>query len=258
MMLSFLASGWTFFFRWPVIRVSAEAFAPASIFLGPAFQALAFALAAGLVALLPSAPLGLAGFLGFVVLSAWSGFFHDDGFADTADSLGVSKFDDSDATLDRIHAAMKDSRLGTFGVSALILLWAFRGLSAFLWGIDWTTLAVIVFVSRSAAFGAAWGVGRYVRAANARRSGHLMRSVGPGPFLIFSVLTVGLLGALGALSPWWSLVRLSVWLGVGVGVAFFFLGVQARRCQGLSGDLIGAAVCLCEIFILVLAACGLP
>jgi len=81
-MLSFLASGWTFFFRWPVIRVSAEAFSPASIFLGPAFQAFAFALAAGLVALLPSAPLGLAGFLGFVVLSAvgagrlrWCGVF---------------------------------------------------------------------------------------------------------------------------------------------------------------------------------------
>ena len=257
-MRAFLASGWTFFFRWPIFQVSADAFVPASLFLGPAFQAFAFALAAGAALLLPSAPVGLAGFLGFVVLSAWSGFFHDDGFADTADSLGVSKFDDSDATLDRIHAAMKDSRLGTFGVSALILLWAFRGLSAFLWGIDWATLAVIVFVSRSAAFGAAWGVGRYIGAANARRSSHLMMGIGARLFLAFLVATLGLLAAVGAFVPGLTPVRTGVWLGASGVLAVFFLRVQVRRCQGLSGDLIGAAVCLCEIFILVLCASGLP
>jgi adenosylcobinamide-GDP ribazoletransferase len=256
-MFAFLASGWTFFFRWPVIRVSASAFVPASLFLGPVFQAGVFALVAGLVALLPSAPAGLAAFLGFVALSTWSGFFHDDGFADTADSLGVSKFDASETTLDRIHAAMKDSRLGTFGTSALILLWAFRGLGAFLWHQPWPVLAAIVFVSRASAFAGAWALGRYAAPANARRSGHLMRSVGPGAFTAFVVGTAGGVVALASLVPGLSLGTLAAWCVLGGVVALSFLGALVRRCEGLSGDLIGAAVCLCEIVTLVAAACSL-
>lgn len=251
----FFASGWTFFFRWPVVRVAAHEFVPASLFLGPFLQAGVFLLCAGGILLLPHPPPGLAAFLGFVGLSLWSGFFHDDGLADTADSLGVSKFDDSQATLDRIHAAMKDSRLGTFGVSALIFLWVFRFLGAFTWDQGVASLALVVLTSRTLAFGIAWGLGRFSPQANAARSGHLMHAVGTVPFL---ALLAGS-GALVGLAAWglpvlsmkaWGLAAL-----VTLGVGSFFLWSQTRRCGGLSGDLIGATVCVCEILMIVVGRC---
>jgi len=48
-----------------------------------------------------------------------TGAFHEDGWADVADSCGGY-------TLQRKLEIMKDSRLGTFGVSSLILLFLFR------------------------------------------------------------------------------------------------------------------------------------
>jgi adenosylcobinamide-GDP ribazoletransferase len=246
------ASGWTFFFRWPVLRVDADAFVPASILLGPFLQAGAFALVAALMDLVAGSRAGLPGFLAFVMLSLWTGFFHDDGFADTADSLGVSKFDDSDAVLDRIHAAMKDSRLGTFGVSALVLLWVFRGLGSFAWDLPWPVLAAIVLSSRAGAFAAAWSVGRYLPVASARRSGHLMAAVGLGVFLAFLAACAALAVGASRLFPWGG--ELGLWMGLSTLLAVVGLVLLARRCQGLSGDLIGASVCSCEILLIVLAA----
>ncbi len=248
----FWASGWTFFFRWPVFRVEASEFVPASLFLGPFLQSGVFVLCAGLVTSLPNPPPGLAAFLGFVGLSLWSGFFHDDGLADTADSLGVSKFDDSDATLDRIHAAMKDSRLGTFGVSALVLFWMFRFLGAFVWDLGVPALALVVLTSRTLAFALAWALGRFSRSANAARSGHLMRSVGTLPLLGLLGATVGAVAVTAHLWPSLSLSEWAVSAAATLGLGTFFLWTQTRRCRGLSGDLIGATVCICEILMIVL------
>ena len=45
-----------------------------------------------------------------------TGFFHEDGFADTCDAFGVGW------TKEKILAIMKDSRLGTYGVAGLVLM----------------------------------------------------------------------------------------------------------------------------------------
>lgn len=270
-MIAFLLSGYTFFFRWPVARV--ERFQPASILLGPFLQPLAYLIAAVPLSFLPDAPPGLAAFAGFVFLSALSGFFHDDGFADTADSLGVSKYDDSPEVLERIHAAMKDSRLGSFGVSALVLLWIVRAAACFLWGLDWPTAAVVVLASRGAAFGAAAIVGRLLPAANGVRSGHLMGGI---PGVCYFAYALALLGALALGSsaltashlligaPWEggsglaALPVFAAWLAAALVFGTVQLAALARRSAGLSGDLIGACVCSCEILIVLLAVCKLP
>lgn len=270
-MIAFLLSGYTFFFRWPVARV--ERFHPASILLGPFLQPLVFLAAAVPLSFLSRAPLGLAAFSGFVFLSALSGFFHDDGFADTADSLGVSKFDDSPEVLERIHAAMKDSRLGSFGVSALVLLWIVRAAACFHWGLDWPTAAIVVLASRGSAFGAAALVGRILPAANGVRGGHLMGRI---PGYCYIAYVVSLFAALAAASAAFTASRLLIgppwdggsglsalpvfatWLGAAAVFGVVQLAGLARRSAGLSGDLIGACVCSCEILITLLAVCKLP
>lgn len=249
------ASGWTFFFRWPVFRVEAADFVPASLFLGPFLQCGIYLLCAvGVSTVLPHSPPGLAAFLGFVGLSVWSGFFHDDGFADTADSLGVSKFDSSDQTLDRIHAAMKDSRLGTFGVSALIFLWLFRFLGAFSWDTGTAMLAMVVLTSRAIGFAIAWILGRFLPDSNrsAARSGHLMQAVGFVPFFWLCAGSVASLVLAYRFFPMFSAASWALAAGVTAVFGFLFLWSQIRRCGGLSGDLIGATVCFCEILLIVL------
>jgi cobalamin synthase len=123
MILNFLKSGYMFFFRWPV--VTPKTYYPSSILLAPFLQsAVAFLFFYFFEWLNFTNPLSI--FLTLFCLSLATGFFHDDGFADTFDSLGVVKFNNEPATLEKIKYAMKDSRLGSFGVSGLVFLWGVR------------------------------------------------------------------------------------------------------------------------------------
>ena len=127
--LDFLRSGWSFYFRFP--NTHTESFSPPSIYLGPVFQALVFLffcefyyLTCSLLQLEEQLKYHLvAGALG---LSCLTGFFHEDGLADTADGFGVPSFNKSPDRIEKIRVAMKDSRLGSYGVTALILLWLVR------------------------------------------------------------------------------------------------------------------------------------
>lgn len=244
--IEFFLSGWTFFFRFPVARV--KTFWPASIFLGPVLQTLVFsAIAWPIAALVPQAPSRLDTFAGMVGLALMTGLFHEDGFADTADSLGVSKFDASEKTLDRIHAAMKDSRVGSFGATAISLLWIERALVCFAWHFTWTAMAWAIFASRSLAFAMAYVLGRMEQPGQARRSGHLMHRIGKGSFVTFVACSIFIVA--GAWLPF-ELSALDVRLVMLLPTAFFgmlFLWAVTRRSEGLSGDLIGACVCFCEI-----------
>ena len=68
--------------------------------------------------------IGLSAFLAAVVTTAallWlTGCFHEDGLADTADGLGGGM------TRDAKLAIMRDSRIGTYGVAALVIALALR------------------------------------------------------------------------------------------------------------------------------------
>lgn len=130
-------SGWSFYFRWPASHV--EPFLPTGIFLGPILQA-ALALFASACFLFVTwilywvtghafnvyAAASHSLFFGSLALAIISGLFHEDGLADTADSLGVPSYGRRPERIARIIDAMRDPRLGTYGVTALVLLWIAR------------------------------------------------------------------------------------------------------------------------------------
>lgn len=254
-MLNYLRSGWSFFFRWPSCHPSE--FKPGAILLAPLLQSLALAGGLFLGKILFRHP-GLEVFFGLVMLAAWTGFFHEDGWADTADSLGVSKFDESSTTLDRITAAFRDPRLGTFGVSALSLLWVWRFAAAAHMGLDAHGALVVCFLSRGTALGLGAWAARQLPVARTARASHQLGLI-PRRDLVLTLGVQGIvfLGVLlvvhfdpasGVIEIWNSrflmLVANQLILIV---TGFCFLSALSRRSHGLNGDILGATVCLLEI-----------
>jgi adenosylcobinamide-GDP ribazoletransferase len=254
----FFLSAWSFYFRWPRCRL--QIFYPSALFLGPFLQALVFLLSAlvfqGLFPSEKSLPL----FLGMISLAALTGFFHEDGFADSADSLGVSKFDRSEAVLARIAHAFKDPRLGSFGVCALCLLWIFR----FFLSTRIESLALLCacyLVSRVSALFAGVLASRTTQIAVNARSSHLMKDISIVAaslsllvcflmaerllhlenFEVYNLVNFFQMNAA-------SLGNIAVLLLPFAAVNLFVFGM-VKRTEGLNGDILGAGACLGEILV---------
>ena len=242
----FVLGGYTFFFRWPVFRV--QRFFPASIFLAPWLQAGWFAIFAFLLDSLGIFSPLTTGVLACFALSALSGFFHEDGLADTFDSLGVSKFNDSAENLDKIRFAMKDSRLGTFGVSGLVFLWLFRFLSFGEFSHSWQVWVFVVAMSRFVGLSVALAIGRWTKPGRDLRSAHLMKEANltqvlllAGMFFISLFFSMGMSSnpsVVGAPFVVSSLITAAV--------AWGWLAVVSKRSGGMCGDLIGSTVLISE------------
>lgn len=265
MILDAIASGWSFFFRWPV--TNAKKYRPVAVFFGPALQTfvfLFFAMSSSLV--LGSQQQTWAILIGWIGLSLLTGFFHEDGLADTADSLGVSKFN-AQESLEKIHSTFKDPRLGTFGVSALVLFWLFRWtmFSGTQLGLFYS--AVICLFSRTISLGLGLFFYARVPAAGSPRSSHVMKSVSEsaGYMTLGLALVIGLLLCFASLvwggesSPL-SLAKffesshlLAFCCAVGVAtlLSFLLLLGLVRRTEALNGDLLGALVCISEVFLTI-------
>lgn len=172
-----------------------------------------------------------------------TGAFHEDGLADTFDGLGGG------ATRERALEIMKDSRVGTYGVAALVLTLLIKvaALSALP-----VTLAIVVLIAGHA-FSRACAVtllfaGRYVGNPELSRARAVARPMGRGEFLFAAII---------------GLVPL-YWCGMhavaGVVSALLVLYVLARwfvrRLGGFTGDTLGAAQQLTEItfYVAVLAS----
>lgn len=277
----FLMSGWTFYFRWPVFRY--QNFHPSGVLLGGFYQSLVFLSVVKLIGLFATTP-GYQVFGGMVALSAWTGFFHEDGLADTADSLGVSKFSGQSENLERITAAFKDPRLGTFGVSALCLLWLVRYQVAIVVEMPALLVWFAYLVSRKSAILAGVLASRHMPVANSARASHLMLALPGGATWIAAILGFGL--ALGGLvagtkgvgfgfwggwgqlaSAWQGMLLPLAWASlpmlalVALGASFIFIGcalsvglvrILTKRSEALNGDILGAAACCAEVLILLL------
>lgn len=263
MVFDLVVSGWSFFFRWPI--ANARTFREQGVFLGPLLQMLVYLIFSFIAWLIvPAAFAQVSVFAGWIGLSLLTGLFHEDGLADTADSLGVSKFD-SGASLEKIHSTFKDPRLGTFGVSALVLFWLSRHSIAS--SVAFTPLlgAVVCLLSRAVALG--FGLFFYSRVPSSRsaRSSHVMQNVGLGTATacLLSAVALGLLFCFG-LHVWvadsfWSLdhVKGFVFVPVVLSLAFLvpivvtgvLLWLLVRRTEALNGDLLGATVCCSELLI---------
>jgi adenosylcobinamide-GDP ribazoletransferase len=170
--------------------------------------------------------------LALVAQALATGALHEDGLADSADGLWGG------GTRERRLEIMRDSRIGSFGAVALVLVVLLRwsALSALLaQGWVWGPLVAAGALSR-------WAMAWMLAALPAAREGGLSRLVGrpEGGTVVLSgavALSVALLAA-----GWAALAAALMVLAV----AFAWTGIVRARLGGQTGDTCGAAQQLAE------------
>jgi adenosylcobinamide-GDP ribazoletransferase len=212
-------------------------------------------LAGLLIGLVPAAVLGcallldlgpwLAAILSVGAMMLATGALHEDGLADVADSFGGS-------TREKRLEIMRDSRIGSFGASALFLALALRigTLAALASRIDGGAVTAVVLLVASLSRTA--GLMPLVFLSPARRDG-MSQAVGQPAretFWLAAGIAGGIavvLGALAGLPPIG--VALTLVLSGLSGVAL--TGFASRHLGGQTGDIAGAAQQVAEIAALI-------
>jgi adenosylcobinamide-GDP ribazoletransferase len=199
----------------------------------------------GLVWALPEVPAAswVAAVLCTVFGVMLTGAFHEDGLADTADGLGGS--------LDRERALdiMKDSRVGTYGALALVLITLLKvGLLATLLQLA-TTLVVALAVFAAHVFSRFLPLFiirslPHVGDTQQSKSKPLADQIGNRSLwaaALWAGLALGPLYMLAPGMPWWAGL-----LGAVVALGYMFRLLK-RRLAGFTGDGLGATQQLCEV-----------
>lgn len=167
-----------------------------------------------------------------------TGGFHEDGMADVADALGGRDPEES-------RRILKDPRLGTYGVLALVLgvvtrIAAVSGLDA------WTALAAIPaahVLARSGALALMISARTPTPGLGASYVGALRRRDAFVGLALGAALAAAAVGA-------WTVIGVVAVIAPAAGIS----ALAARRFDGLSGDALGAVEQLGEILFLALAA----
>lgn len=193
----------------------------------------ALATLAGWGALALGFPPGWAAALVLAVQAMLTGGLHEDGLADTFDGLMGGR--DPARRLD----IMRDSRIGSFGALALVLVTLAR----------WSALVLVLPVAPSAVIGVAAlsraGLPVLMAALPPARPDGLARLVGrPGWAQAGAAVAVAIVIGLATLPG-------LIWQLLGAAVVLLALGRWARaRIGGQTGDILGAAQQLTETFVL--------
>lgn len=172
-----------------------------------------------------------------------TGAFHEDGLADVADSAGAF---DVDAKLE----IMRDSRVGTYGALALVLLVLAR--FALLWELSVmaisTVVAALLAAHVLARWSSVWLMARVPYARPEAPNRAVAANVGTRRLLEASL--VALLALLPALWLGGPAVLLAAPLALGIAV---LAGRRfRRRLGGITGDCLGAVNVLVELAVLLL------
>ncbi|MDH2401074.1 adenosylcobinamide-GDP ribazoletransferase [Bradyrhizobium sp. SSUT18] len=183
----------------------------------------------------------LAALLALATTALITGALHEDGLADTADGLGGGR------TRERKLEIMRDSRIGSYGVCALILSF----------GLRWSALTAIanpwaVALALCAAHAAARaGVPAFMSLVTPARPDGLSASAGSPPGRSVAIaFALGTLALALALGPGKALVSLIVLSLAGLMLA----RLAIRQVGGQTGDILGAFEQTGEILILLVAA----
>jgi adenosylcobinamide-GDP ribazoletransferase len=202
--------------------------------VGAAVGAIAGGIALAAAQVLPDF---LAAALGIAAAALVTGALHLDALADTADAVGATGRDEA-------LTVMRDSRIGSFGATALALdLIVKVGCVAALLGAGHAVAALVAAgaLSRAASLPVV-AVLPYPRAEGGVLNGRLS---------LLAAATAALLGVAVALLVWWSaaawLVLTAVAVAAGLGLWFW------RWLGGATGDCLGATTELCETAVLVVA-----
>jgi adenosylcobinamide-GDP ribazoletransferase len=179
--------------------------------------------------------------LAITILTLATGAFHEDGLADTADSLGG-------ATRERRLEIMKDSRIGAFGASALILGFALRisALATLAERLGLVPLAGIVILVAAVSRTAALTLLTWLPPARSDGASYVLGRPTPATLVIASVLAAALAFTVGTATALPVSGTASALL-LSAAVAVLMTWVSARLVRGQTGDLGGATQQLCEI-----------
>jgi adenosylcobinamide-GDP ribazoletransferase len=187
----------------------------------------------------------LAAILSVAAMTLTTGALHEDGLADTADSLGGS-------TREKRLEIMRDSRIGSFGASTLFLALALRigALAALASRLDGGAVMAAVLIGASLSRTA--GLMPLVFLPPARRDG-VSQAVGQPSretFWLAAALAGGIaviLGALAGLPP----LGIALMLALSALSGLAFIRFADRHLGGQTGDIAGAAQQVAEIAALI-------
>ena len=191
-------------------------------------------------ALLPAQPAAAwAAAVLALMASAWlTGAFHEDGWADTCDALG------GHVPRERALAIMKDSRIGSYGALALVLMALLQAalLALLAQALGAAAAAVLLAAAHVASRLAPLAVMHtlpYVGEADGRKAKPLAEAIDRPALAWAGVQTALLLAVAAALVP----LPASTWgaaLALATLVTWRLRAWLARRLQGFTGDTLGA------------------
>jgi len=189
-------------------------------------------------------PVAVAVVIGLAVGVLITGAFHEDGFGDVCDGFGGG------SSRERTLEIMKDSRLGSFAVIGLILLFALKiAVLTYLVGVEpWYGLVGLVFIhvlSRSSIVTIIFfdSYARLDASSKVRSIGHKISAGGLIVSFAWLLPFIPLLWQ----RPWWFLcVPVALLLRLFLGAWF------KHRLGGYTGDCLGAAQQIIEVVCLAL------
>ena len=168
-----------------------------------------------------------------------TGAFHEDGFADMIDGFGGGW------TKERILEIMKDSRIGAFGVIALILLFALKVSLLLETVVKLQALYALAFflsmhsLSRAAS-GSLIYTSQYVQEDKVSKAKPLATGMSPGSFLF--LIIVGIAPLILMKNPIYLAVIVPVFL-----TSFICGKYYEKWIGGYTGDCLGATQQICEV-----------
>jgi adenosylcobinamide-GDP ribazoletransferase len=171
-------------------------------------------------------------------VSAWiTGAFHEDGLADSVDGLGGG------LSRERALEIMRDSRIGTYGALALLLIVGLKLAALASFSLETAAVLLVVghTVSRATAVVIMYTL-PYVR-EDASKAKPLVQAVSPATVAI--ALTIGG-GVLVGLASFDLKTALTIAATVAA-VALYWRRLLERRLGGYTGDCLGAAQQLTEV-----------
>lgn len=192
-------------------------------------------------------PAAASALLALAATMAMTGALHEDGLADTADGLGGGR------TRAQKLDIMKDSRIGSYGVLALIVGVGLRA-AALTSAVQDTRLHLLGALVAAHA-GSRALLPLLMRALPPVRPGGLAASVGV-PSSLSAILAL----VLGTAAVFWGLGdRLGLLGFVAAAIGMVAVGALARRqIGGYTGDVLGAAQQIGEIILLLTAVAQFP
>lgn len=192
------------------------------------------------------APGLLAAAFTLAIMGFLTGAFHEDGLADTADGFGGGR------DRDHVLAIMRDSRIGTFGVMALLLvLLAKAACLADLASRPW--FVVVAILAATGGFSRSLMVWLMGTTAPARREGLSASAGTPSAKTVGASLLIGGVPAGLLLFAAAGLGAAVLVLAAGLGTAALARALALRRIGGQTGDVCGAVQVLSETAMLSLA-----